>query len=304
MGASSSGEPSGRVFDISRGCVDDGPGLRTVVFLKGCRLDCPWCHNPEGKSFEPEVAFDAARCIGCGACEKACPRTWASRGPDGWRAGCTACGACALACPSGARRLVGRAWSVEELAAELMKDADFFAGTGGGVTFSGGEPMLQPAFLLACARALRAHGVHVALETAGLWPEKLADAAVSRFDLVLFDVKHVEPERFHTTLGKPNDAILLNLARVLDSPVAMELRLTLVPGFNDSPDDLRAIARWLAHRPRRPEITLQAFHRLAAAKQALFACSYPYARVEPARRDRIVESAAILECAGLAVRLG
>ena len=163
---------TGRVFDISRGCVDDGPGYRTVVFLKGCNLDCPWCHNPEGKSFDAQIAFDASRCIGCSACREACPRTWQNR--QTWRDGCTACGRCAEACPSGARRLVGRTLTVDELVAEVAVDGDFFKGTGGGVTFSGGEPLAQPEFLFACSEAFRRKGLHVAVETSGSWPENLA----------------------------------------------------------------------------------------------------------------------------------
>jgi pyruvate formate lyase activating enzyme len=160
----------GIVFDISKGCVEDGPGLRTVVFLKGCRLDCPWCHNPEGKSFEPRIAFHGASCIGCGLCRKACPRTWPTSPPDAWRSGCSACGRCAAACPSKARRLVGTAMEPRELAPLVTDDIDFLQGTGGGITFSGGEPLAQPRFLMAAARVLRKRGLHLAVETSGYFP--------------------------------------------------------------------------------------------------------------------------------------
>ncbi len=278
---------NGRVFDISRGCTDDGPGLRTTVFFKGCKLDCPWCHNPEGKSHKPEIAFDQNACIGCGECEKACPRDWS---PDGFRAGCTACGKCAEICPSGARRLVGREMSVGELVTELASDLDFTNGTGGGVTFSGGEPLAQPEFLFACAGKLHEIGVHLAVETSGYWPVKFADRICGLFDLVLFDLKHVDPDKCRKFLGTRSKNALVNLKRLLASSIAMEIRITLIPGFNDSSADLAAMAGFLAELPRRPPVRLQAFHRLAVSKQDLFARSYPYASFQPVSEKRLAEA--------------
>ncbi|MFC1654662.1 glycyl-radical enzyme activating protein, partial [Myxococcota bacterium] len=181
----------GRIFDISRACVDDGPGLRTTVFFKGCNLTCPWCHNLEGKSFDPEIAYDKNQCISCGKCEETCPRTWSKAG---FRDGCTACGKCTETCPSGARRLVGREMTVDELVHEVSTDLDFYTGTDGGVTFSGGEPLAQPDFLFACASRLKSNSVHLAIETSGYWPAKYVEMISKTFDLVLFDLKHVDLE--------------------------------------------------------------------------------------------------------------
>lgn len=151
---------TGRIFDISKGCVDDGPGLRTVIFFKGCYLNCPWCHNIEGKSFEPEIAFNSSYCISCKSCLKVCPRKWKFSVPDSWRNGCLVCGKCVVACPSHARKFVGKEYTVDQLLAEVMGDKNFFIGTSGGITFSGGEPLTQNEFLFACAQALKAKGVH------------------------------------------------------------------------------------------------------------------------------------------------
>ncbi|MBW1808545.1 MAG: glycyl-radical enzyme activating protein [Deltaproteobacteria bacterium] len=278
---------TGRVFDISRGCVDDGPGLRTTVFLKGCHLTCPWCHNFEGKSFRPEIAFDESICIGCKTCQQACSRTWS---PDGWRIECTACGACAQACPSGARRLVGREITPDELVSEIAVDQDFFEGTGGGVTFSGGEPLSQPGFLFACASKIKKRGIHLAVETSGYWPARYVAKLERWFDLVLFDLKHVDLEKCRSELGTGSRDALYNLESILFSKLAVEVRITLVPGFNDSDDDLRQLAEFLRSAPRRPPVRLQPFHRLAASKQDLFDQVYPFAGLCPTGEERIMEA--------------
>jgi pyruvate formate lyase activating enzyme len=221
----------GRVFDVSKGCVHDGPGLRTVVFLKGCALGCAWCHNLEGTSPRTQVARDPALCIACARCVDACPRNpgaWALHGSDAWRDGCEACGQCVEACPSGARTRVGRELSVEELVREVAVDADFFQGTGGGVTFSGGEPMLQADFVFACADRLSAERIHVAVETAGLWPTRHAPTLAERADLVLFDLKHCDTDTLERKMGVDCRPILDNLEALLATDVQLELRVTLV----------------------------------------------------------------------------
>jgi pyruvate formate lyase activating enzyme len=291
---------SGMVFDVSPGCVEDGPGLRTVFFLKGCRLDCPWCHNLEGKSFLPEIAFHADRCIDCGACLDACPREWpAPAGSGAWRRGCTACVRCCEVCPSRARRLVGRPMSVEDVVREAERDRDFMKGTGGGVTFSGGEPLAQHRFLFDCARALRARGIHVAVETSGFWPASLAAKLAGGFDLVLFDVKHVDGRKLRQATGRSCRLILANLLRLASSGAALELRLPLVPGFNDGPGDLDRIGRWLEKNLPGARLRIIPFHRLAAAKTALFGRPYPFAHAVPPGPHALARAGAALEARGL-----
>jgi len=261
---------TGIIFDISRGCFEDGPGLRTTVFLKGCNLDCPWCHNLEGKRFEPEIAFDASRCIGCGTCETGAIED----------------------CPSLARRRVGRACAVDELVDEVLLDADFFAGTGGGVTLSGGEPLAQPQFALALASALREKGVHVALQTSGFFAKRLAPRVADEFDLVLLDLKHVDRARCRRILGKDYvPRALGNLERLLDLGTEVRIRLTLVPGFNDSDADLTAIAKRLA--PLAASVQVQPFHRLATAKAPLYGTRYAYAGYAPTSEARLEHASAL-----------
>ena len=292
---------AGKIFDISRACVDDGPGLRTVVFFKGCPLSCPWCHNPEGRSFRDQLALDGSRCIGCGQCQQTCERQWSADVPGQWRQGCTACGRCARACPARARRVVGQRYTVEALAEEAVRDMDFFAGTGGGVSFSGGEPLAQSSFALACARALRERGVHLALETSGQWPADLCPEVGRTFDLVLLDLKHVDRQKLRRSCGADAGLVLENLRRLMASGARVELRLTLVPGFNDGQEDLRQIAVRLMEQRPVPPVTLLPFHRLARAKEALLDRDYPYANMPPTSPEELAAARAVLESEGLVI---
>lgn len=288
----------GRIFDISRGCVDDGPGLRTVVFLKGCPLGCPWCHNPEGKSFKPLIAWDAVRCIGCKKCREACPRDWDFEIPGAWREGCTACGRCAEVCPSGARRVVGKDMDAGEVVKDVLRDEDFFRGTGGGVTFSGGEPFFQPEFLEECLIALKSKGIHTAVETSGFWDRSKLSLA-QKFDLVLFDLKHVDSGKFRKATAKDNLPILENLSVLSSSSVPVEIRITIVPDFNEKEEDIRAMARFLKGFKRIPPVRLQPFHRLAKAKADVFGLSYPYSAYEPVSGETLKFAASLFKEEGI-----
>jgi len=282
--------------------VEDGPGLRTVVFLKGCNLGCPWCHNPEGRSRRPEIGYERTRCIACGACAETCLREWSLDSPEAWRRGCTACGRCAATCPTGARRLVGTDYEPDALVAELIEDRDFFTGTGGGVTFSGGEPLLQPEFVLDCAARLAVEQIHVAVETAGLWPARLVAPVAAAADLVLFDLKHCDPDALVKVMSKDCHPLLDNLDALLaHTDLEIEIRVTLVPGFNASEADLGCIADWLGARPRMAPVRVQPFHRMAAAKASLYAVEYPFAAVPPLPEQAVRDAAAFLAGRGLPV---
>lgn len=294
---------TGRVFDISGGRIDDGPGLRTVVFMKGCRLGCPWCHNPEGVSSAVEIRHSIDRCIRCGECLKACPRDWPFDVEDAWREGCELSGACVEACPTGARQLVGADLTPQEVVDAVLADCDFFRGTGGGVTFSGGEPLLQASFVLETADRLRSRGIHVAVETAGFfsprWVAPLARAA----DLILYDLKHTDAGKLSRVLAKGAPLVCRNLAALLEHDVELEVHVTLVPGFNETEADLAQIGAWLNQLPRTPPVRLKPFHRMAAGKPQGLArgATYAYAAVPPLRRQDVFDASAYLASLGLAV---
>lgn len=280
--------------------MHDGPGLRTVVYLKGCHLDCPWCHNIEGKLFEQEFSFDKKRCIArtvnYKACSLNCPfkdgKTDFSHSVYSEIAG---------VCPSKAVKLVGRDYSAEKLADQVLDDIDFFRQTGGGVTFSGGEPMAQYKFLFACADILKAKGVHLALETSGFWQGAFIDEVIKKFDLILFDLKHVDFDKFKRFTGANNGTVLSNLTQLLSANVRVELRITLIPGFNDNDADLISIADRLKSCGCLPPVRLLLFHRLAASKQTLFKRTYPYAKIPLLPLARISEATKLLRDKGLEV---
>lgn len=251
----------GRILHLQRMSVHDGPGLRTTVFLKGCPMACPWCHNPESQAFGQEFATLEARCMACGSCREACPEGTAAGG-----AGCHRCGGCAEACPTGARRGVGDEMTPDALVKTLLRDRLFFDQSGGGVTFSGGEPLCQPAFLRDVMPRLRREGVHLALDTCGAVgrPELLELAALA--DLVLFDVKHLDPESHRRWTGVPLAPVLGNLEALAAVHPAVWIRVPLIPGVNDDPANLEATARLAARLPGVRQVNLLPYHAFGGHK--------------------------------------
>ena len=263
--------PTGLLMDVKRFAVHDGPGVRTTLFLKGCPLRCLWCHNPEGISPRPETAYYAHKCMYCGECARVCP-SGAQRMDAGGRhvferEMCVACGACEGACLGEAMKLFGRTVTVGEAESIALEDRAFYAHSGGGVTVSGGEPLLQADFVRALFARLKGQGVHTAADTCGNVPWTAFESVLPFTDLFLFDVKHIDSDAHRALTGAGNERILDNLRRLSDANARIEIRMPLVPGANDGMDTLERIGALLGGLNVETMRVLP-YHALARSKYA------------------------------------
>ncbi|GLH73940.1 glycyl-radical enzyme activating protein [Geothrix limicola] len=285
----------GRIFNIQRYSLQDGPGLRTTVFLKGCPLDCAWCHNPESQSLARELITQENRCIACGSCFSLCgPGEDPSSRPE----------ACVEICPTGARQLLGRDVDVDELMDEVLRDQPFFDESGGGVTLSGGEPLLQPVFVKDMLAALRRRSVHTALDTCGLGRlEDLLEAAALA-DLVLFDLKHMDDVKHREWTGAGNAAILANLESLGQVHGQIWIRVPVIPGVNDDVENLEATARFVAGIPGVRRLDLLPYHSTGAAKFRRIGRQYLLDHVQPPTAERMVGLADLFRAHGIPATIG
>ncbi len=306
---------TGTLFNIQRFSIHDGPGIRTTVFFKGCPLRCFWCHNPEGLRKKAEIQFYPARCIGCGECVRVCPQG-AQKLVDGVRVyhreRCIVCGECVATCYAEGLQLIGKETAAPDAVAEVLRDRAFY-GDNGGVTLSGGEPMLQPEFALAVLAGCKAEGIHTALETTAHYPWEILARAAPLVDLFMIDIKHLDPHKHRAATGVSNDRILANIRRLAAAGKPVIFRTPVIPGVNDTPQEIAPIAAFirelsampLADGSQRLEpfvLELLAFHKLAADKYKSLGLDYPAASLEPptrARMDKLAQAAAGL---GIPVR--
>lgn len=271
--------PTGIVFDLQRASLDDGPGIRTTVFLKGCLLHCAWCHNPESQKPGPELAFDAAVCTSCRACVAACASGVHTFDAAGHHAvafdQCVAAGACLTACPSGALRLYGYEQSVEAVMAEVMRDRAFYAASVGGLTLSGGEPTAQPEFCVALLQAAKAAGISTCVETCGVAPRENFEALLPLTDLFLFDYKASDPGLHASLTGASNALSLANLRWLHAQGAAIRLRCPLIPGVNDDASHLGAIAALSTELPGLRGVEILPYHESGAGKYEHLGRAWP-----------------------------
>ena len=298
---------TGLIFDIKKFAVHDGPGIRTTVFMKGCPLRCWWCHNPESISPKPQVVFFENKCIGCKRCFEACPtgalRLEADRRVYD-REACVLCGKCTQACYAEAQVMEGRRVTVEEALAEVEKDRPFYDNSGGGMTVSGGEPMLQKDFTLELFRQAKAAGLHTAIDTSGHAQWDDLRQVLEYVDLVLFDMKDMDPEKHKQFTGVDNKLILENATRIRDLGKRMMLRIPIIPSCNARLDNMQAAAAFFRDFPNLEYVELLPYHRLGQGKWERLDLTYRLKHIQTPGEDALAELQKPFEQAGMQVRRG
>ncbi|MEM4735857.1 MAG: glycyl-radical enzyme activating protein [Candidatus Thorarchaeota archaeon] len=263
----------GLVTNIQRFSVEDGPGIRTTVFLKGCPMSCTWCHNIEAVDPHRRLVWHSKRCIGDGACVTVCPNGALSLRPTGMlirRDVCQTCGTCLGVCVTSALEIIGKTWTPSALVEEVLRDRVFFETSNGGITFSGGEPTYQPDFLIDSARLARDNGLHVAVETSGYCSAEVFERLLGVVDLVLYDLKQIDPSLHLRFTGVSLDRILSNARLLGKSSVPVWVRTPVIPGHTDSPDNIRGIASFVAESlPSAERWELLAFNNMCIDKYRL-----------------------------------
>jgi pyruvate formate lyase activating enzyme len=334
-------DPVGTIYDIQGFSVQDGPGIRTTVFLKGCPLRCPWCHSPESQRFDIQLSWQWRKCIGtevCGACLAVCPHgairpaepesSSVQGGASGEFAGetggdaigavdgdgvkliridwslCDDCGKCTEACPAGALSMWGKRYSVAEVVERVLRDSPFFEKSGGGVTISGGEPLAQPEFTLALLKALKGRGMHTALDTTGLAPADVVDRALPYTDLFLLDLKSMDNTKHRAAVGVPNKSVLENARRIAAGGGKIQVRVPVIPRFNDSDEDLQALGTFLEELGTAVTIVqLLPYHAMGVPKWERIKHNGPVLEAV-APSDELIEGLkAVLEGYGLTVQV-
>ena len=246
-----------QIFDIERNSFVDGPGIRTTVFFKGCNLNCGWCHNPESQSQKPQIMFYKDKCVGCGKCKEICPNNFLK---------CDFCGKCTIYCPADARKICGKTYTVEDVFGEIIKDKHFYENSNGGVTFSGGECMLQIDFLFEILKKCKENNIHTAIDTAGNVPFHYFEKIMDYTDLFLYDIKCFSKELHKKGTGISNEQILSNLKKLSNNFNGdIIIRIPVIGGFNDNIDEMLRIKEFL-NNIKYTSVEVLEYHKMGEGK--------------------------------------
>lgn len=298
----------GYVFDIKKYALHDGPGIRTTVFLKGCPLRCLWCHNPEGQKYGREIMLRPSRCLeGCSRCLEACPLNAISKAesiPLIDTSRCHCCGVCAEVCPSEALEIIGREMTPEEVMAEVMKDLAFYEQSGGGVTFSGGEPLLQPDFLEATLRLAKKNHLHTIVDTSGYASFELFTRLLPLVDLFLYDLKIFDSERHLKYTGQRNELILENLQKLVKLTDKIILRIPIIPSINDDEENLNHLTKFILSLDRIMGIELLPYHPLGKDKYVRLGRDYALSDLKKPSPEEMNKVAEYFKKNNLSVSIG
>ncbi len=301
---------TGTIFDIKKYAIHDGPGIRTTVFFQGCPLSCWWCHNPESQSRQPVLMYRANRCVLCGTCLETCPQNGIEIRIGGEvkiaitdRAKCDVCGECAEVCYHGAREVSSKEMTISEVMAEIERDVPFYDQSGGGVTFSGGEPLTQRKFMAELLRECKRREIHTVVDSSGYAAWEVIDSIRADVDLFLYDLKLMDDERHQKYTGVSNELILSNLKRLAESGEQIEIRMPLIPGINDDAENLQQTASFIAGLPNITKVELMGYHDIAAAKYESLGMVYPLPDTRPPTESAMQAAASYFEEKSLSVKI-
>ncbi len=302
-------EEKGVVFKIQRYSLHDGPGIRTLLFLKGCPLRCWWCFNPESQSPEPEIIFYREKCINCKQCVQVCPILGCIKTEDGInsfkRELCIGCGKCVNVCPTGAMTSIGELMEVSEVMKEIEKDRPFYDKSGGGVTVSGGEPFMQPEFTRAVLKKCKEEGINTAVETCGFTYWDNIERAIEYIDMFFFDLKEMDTEKHRKMTGVSNKLILENAKKLAACGKKMIIRMPIIPGCNDELDDLKAAARFIAEELETvKEVHLLPYELVGVSKYERMQREYMIGDIKPPSQEAMEELKGIFEDFKLQCQIG
>jgi len=297
------------LFDIKRYSINDGPGIRVTVFFKGCPLSCKWCHNPESIAFKTEKLYNRSKCIGCGTCVTECPegalKLTKEFGIVTDTSKCTLCGNCALVCPTRAIEMSGRDYSTGEVMKTILRETNIMDSSGGGVTFSGGEPMMYPEALKELLVACGKEGIHRAVDTAGHVKQAVFEEIAPHTDLFLYDLKHMNTQVHKEFTGVPNELILKNLKWIAGQDIEYQVRIPLVKGVNTDDKNINATADFLLTLGRKPSVVgLLPYHNIAMAKYEKLGRPFNSSGMSEPGKDELAHILSLFKVRGIDALIG